>query len=118
MILRGPLQLWMFHDSVILVGAFQLWIFHDSERQGMFGQIGHQDFGISGIFLGCPVQDSRILVGPFQSGHSTFPWQIPCYSREYSLYTWKAHVGTWIPGALPQTSDPTKLVKTVSKNQS
>lgn len=77
MIQAGPFQLQMFHDSETLTGAFQLWIFHDSGGLATSGQLGHQDFGISGIFLGCPVQgqelDLRILVRPFQSGHSTFP---------------------------------------------
>lgn len=80
MIQVGPLQLWMFHDFVTLTGPFQLWIFHNSGGLGMSGQLGHQDFGTSGIFLGCPVQgqelDWRILVRLLQSGHLTFPW--PC----------------------------------------
>lgn len=60
--LGGSFQLRMVHDSVIPFSSGYSMIL------GMSGQCGHQDFGISGIFLGCPVQgwelDSRILVRP------------------------------------------------------
>lgn len=81
----------------ILTGPLQLWIFHDSGGLAMSGQLGHQDFGISGIFLGCLVQgqelDLRILVRLFQSGHSTFP-------RACSLVFQEQQQAGWVSGGI------------------
>lgn len=105
MIQVGPSQLQKFHDSVILVGPFELWPFHDPGALGMSGQLEHQDFVISGIFLGCPVQghelDSRILVRPIRTLY------IPRYSH-----------GKHIPEALPSTTpNSTKPLKTTPKKK-